>query len=116
MVTTQNSLQPRAFELSSAGRESKSESTDPGTSGTPPPGMRLTCIFHLLIATLLAGPAFGQSNTNCSNASALFSGVTNFVNTASVVSSGNPAPSCNSTLGRGVWYTITPNINERVNI
>src|SRR5258707_1255880 len=28
----------------------------------------------------------------------------------------DPAPSCNGGVGRGVWYTITPHINERVNI
>src|SRR5262249_42742765 len=44
---------------------------------------------------------------------------TNFVNTLNATEIGDPFPTCLGccpTFGRGVWYTLTPNINERVSI
>src|SRR5262249_37022484 len=65
-----------------------------------------------IVGTLVLPPA----NDTCANATPLASGVPTSMNTFYATEFGDPVPPCNSSIGRGVWYTITPSINERVNI
>jgi hypothetical protein len=47
-------------------------------------------------------------NDDCANAIAMQDGAVYTRNTAASTSTGDPAPSCDSSVGKGVWYTYTP--------
>ncbi|HVM49197.1 MAG TPA: PPC domain-containing protein [Candidatus Acidoferrum sp.] len=64
----------------------------------------------------IAVSAQSQSNDFCSNAIPLTLDVPATVNTLSATSTGDPAPNCVASLGRGVWYLFMPITNEWVTI
>jgi len=56
------------------------------------------------------------SNDQCSGAVTLTSGVTNSLNTAYATSTSDPTPSCGSSVGKGVWYKVTPTASGSVTV
>src|SRR5262249_6399833 len=66
--------------------------------------------FYPLVQQYL-DPQNVPSNDRCSGAIALQNGVMRVDSTAYATSTGDPAPTCVSSFGNGLWYTVTPTAN-----
>jgi plastocyanin len=66
------------------------------------------CEFDGFSGTIVvANSAPPPANDQCSSAIAMTPSTLYTVSTAGATTSGDPSPSCGTTLGKGVWYTIT---------
>src|SRR6266404_5441310 len=68
------------------------------------------------VARLFGAAPAALANDSCNGAIAMTPGMIYTENTAIATSAGDPTPSCQSSFGRGVWYTITPAISGVVAI
>ena len=81
--------------------------------------MKTIRLFTIGIALCCAAATslFGQTtNFYCTNAVQMISGTNYSQNISGVPSNSDPALGCGVSIGCGVWYTVTPGINQRVNI
>ena len=61
-------------------------------------------------------PHNAPSNDGCSGATVLQNGVMRVDSTAYATSTGDPIPTCVSSFGNGLWYTITPTANGTLTV
>src|SRR5690242_8993943 len=74
-----------------------------GPGGTPTP-------------TPTATASSTPTNDQCSGAIVLSNGITRIDSTASATSTGDSFPTCQSSFGKGIWYTFTPAISGTVTV
>jgi hypothetical protein len=71
--------------------------------------------FYSLVQQYLDPPNV-PSNDRCAGAIALQNGVMRVDSTAYATSTGDPTPTCVSSFGNGLWYTVTPTVDGTLTI